>query len=233
MIIRVLFLLLVAVTVSNAQFLGPRISTQQTEHDFGEITSGEKVTHYFVLSNTGDDNLVIKSVHASCGCTAAKPEKDRLSPGETTKLKVEFNSTGRKGHQVKTITVETNDTQKPQLTLKITGDVVQADGRQPVIYFPETQHDFGKLKEGKVAEYTFNIVNKGNSVLEIKDVRTSCGCTAALLSSKRIEPGREGTLKVELDTKNRSGKMSRTITITSNDQKEPKKVLTILAEIDK
>jgi hypothetical protein len=239
MIKRILFLIVVSLSVSYPQFLGPRISTQQVEHDFGEIPAGKTVTHYFILSNTGDDNLLIKNVHASCGCTAAKPEKDKLAPGETTKLRVQFNSAGRKGHQVKTITVQTNDPKNPELKLKITGDVmtdngkVSGTGNAPVIYFPQTEHNFGKVKEGKIAEYTFKFANKGESLLEIKDVHTSCGCTAALLSSKKLEPGKEGTLKVELDTKNRKGKLSRTITIVSNDVKEPSKVLTILADIEK
>lgn len=232
MIARIAILFLALCNLTLAQFLGPRISVQQTEHDFGEIISGEKVTHYFVLSNTGDDNLVIKSVHASCGCTAAKPEKDKLSPGEATKLKVVFNSAGRKGRQHKTITVVTNDPQNPELKLKINGEVVEANGGKAELFLPETEHNFGKVKEGKVTEYTFKLANKGSSTLQIKDVRTSCGCTAALLSSKSIAPGEEGTLKVELDTKNRHGQMSRTITITSNDQKEPKKVLTIHADIE-
>ena len=103
----------------------------------------------------------------------------------------------------------------------------------PVLYFSETKHDFGKVKEGNVVEYTFKFHNKGNETLTIKDVRTSCGCTAALVSSEKLEPGIEGTLKVELDTKNRSGKMSRTITIQSNDPKDPTKVLTVYADIEK
>jgi len=44
-------------------------------------------------------------------------------------------------------------------------------------------------------------------------------------------PGQEGTIQVELDTKNRSGKMSRTITVRSNDPKDPAKILTIYADI--
>ncbi|MDH3268449.1 MAG: DUF1573 domain-containing protein, partial [Ignavibacteria bacterium] len=81
--------------------------------------------------------------------------------------------------------------------------------------------------------HTFNFANKGSSVLSIKDIKTSCGCTAALLSQDNLAPGQEGTIKVELDTKNRSGKMSRTVTINSNDPKDPAKVLTIYADIVK
>ncbi len=74
---------------------------------------------------------------------------------------------------------------------------------------------------------------KGKGSLEIKDIKTSCGCTAALVSSKNIEPGKSGTLKVELDTKNRTGRMSRTISVRTNDPDQPDKVLTIYADVVK
>jgi hypothetical protein len=237
MIKKSLLLFLFSLSLTYAQFIGPRVSTQQTEHNFGDIEAGDVVTHYFIITNTGDDNLLIKHVHATCGCTVAKPEKDALAPGESTKLKVEFNSLGRRGAQEKTVSVNTNDPKKPDLKLKITGNIVPSKSAaaiaSPVLYVPKTDHNFGKVKEGKVVEHTFKFTNKGNAILDIKNVRTSCGCTAALLSSNQVAPGEEGTLKVELDTKNRLGKLSRTVTILSNDSNEPSKVLTIQADIEK
>ena len=67
--------------------------------------------------------------------------------------------------------------------------------------------------------------------MKIKDVKTSCGCTAALVSSKLVEPGDKGTLKVELDTSNIKGKMTRTVSVNSNDPKDPVKVLTVYAQV--
>jgi uncharacterized cupredoxin-like copper-binding protein len=236
MIRKSVLLFLFSVSYAFAQFLGPRISTQQIEHNFGDIESGKIVTHYFVLANTGDDNLTLNRVHASCGCTVVKPDKETLAPGESTKLKVDFNSTGRRGQQEKTVYVNTNDPKKPELKLKIKANVISTKATAsaaPVLHVPKIDHNFGKVKEGKIVEHTFKFTNRGNAPLNIKDVRTSCGCTAALLSNKQIEPGKEGTLKVELDTKNRLGKLSRTITIVSNDVNEPNKILTIHADIEK
>jgi hypothetical protein len=62
-----------------SQVVGPKISTQQASYDFGSIPAGEKVSHDFIIYNTGDDTLVINDVRASCGCTAAKPEKNNYS----------------------------------------------------------------------------------------------------------------------------------------------------------
>jgi uncharacterized cupredoxin-like copper-binding protein len=217
-----------------AQLLQPKLVLQQKNYDFGDIKQGETVSHAFVLSNSGGDLLKITNIQASCGCTAATPDKSELAPGESTNLVVKFNSTGRRGKQTKTVRIYSNDPQNPEMVLTISCNIVIADaGNTPVIYFPETQHDFGKVNEGAKLDYTFRFINKGSTDLLIKDVKSSCGCTAALLSSSNLKPGQEGTIKVEFDTKNRAGKNSKTITVQSNDPDNPAKVLTIYADIVK
>jgi hypothetical protein len=230
-------LLLIFVSLSSlsiAQLMGPKLVAQQDEHDFGDIKQGEKVSHVFVLTNSGGDLLTITNVKASCGCTAALPEKNELAPGESTNLNVTFNSAGRLGKQKKIIRIESSDPDNPQIIVTIKGNVVLSHAENstyPILNFSQTQHDFGKVKEGKVVEYTFNFGNSGNSTLKIKDIKTSCGCTAALVSSEVLKPGEQGTLKVELDTSNRKGKMSRTITINTNDPEDPNKILTVYADV--
>ena len=232
---NLLFVFFLISSLSFAQLMQPKLVLQQNSFEFGDIKQGETVSHTFVLTNSGGDLLKIANVQASCGCTAAVPEKSELAPGESTNLTVKFNSTGRQGAQKKTVKIFTNDPQAPEMTVTITGNVVAGDqsGAVPTIYFPESQHDFGKVSEGEKVNYTFRFVNKGTSELIIKDVKSSCGCTAALLNSSNIKPGQEGTLKVEFDTKNRSGKNSKTVTVQSNDLKDPTKVLTIYADIVK
>jgi uncharacterized cupredoxin-like copper-binding protein len=237
--IKQFFILVMLVSaVSFAQMMPPKAASQQMEYDFGQVPRGEHVKYDFVVTNVGGDLLKIDKVRASCGCTAAKPEKTGLAPGESTNINVDFNSTGRSGRQTKYITVKTNDPNSPEIRFKLTGVVVDPGrgsnvGDSPKLFFKDTQHDFGKVKEGDVVDYTFTFENKGTKALNIKDIKTSCGCTAALVSSKKIEPGKEGTLKVKLDTKNRIGKMSRRVTIYSNDPSNPNMVLTIFANVEK
>jgi hypothetical protein len=236
--IRNLFILFASLSfIACAQVVGPKASSQQMEYDFGNIELGKVVTHNFILVNNGGDSLKILDVHASCGCTAAKPDKNDLAPGESTNIKVEFNSAGKSGKQEKYVYVKTNDSSTPELKFKFTGNVldmsnVNDKAKAPKLYFAETQHDFGSVNSGQVVDYTFKFKNTGKSTLEIKDIKTSCGCTAAIASSKKLESGQEGTLRVELDTKDREGKMSRNVTIQSNDPEEPDKVLIIFADVN-
>ncbi len=219
------------------QLMPPKVGVQLLSHDFGNINQGEVVSHSFVISNNGGDLLKIKDVKAACGCTAAKPDKSELGPGESTNIVVTFNSKGRKGPQTKTVTVSTNDSEKPQVTLTIKCNIlvneVSENKAGAKIFFPETQHDFGKVSEGKKVEYTFKFENKGTESLIIKDVKTSCGCTAAVVSNSTIKPGQVGSIKVDFDTKSRQGRNSKSITVVSNDTNEPNKVLTIYADVQK
>jgi len=238
MIKKVLSLSIISLTLSFAQLIGPKATVQLTDYDFGNIEQGKIVNHNYMITNIGGDLLKITDVRASCGCTAAKPEKSDLKPGESTQIIVSFNSTGRLGAQQKYVYVVTNDPTNQEIKLKISGNVLAPGsslsvGKLPKIYFLETQFDFGVVKEGDVVSHTFKFVNKGKATLDINDIKTSCGCTAALVSNKKIEPGKNGTIKVDLDTKNRQGRMSRTITVSSNDPEEPNKVITIYAEVNK
>lgn len=237
MIRKISMIFLLATAIALPQMVGPKAVVKNLEYDFGNINQNDIVKHSFTITNTGDDVLKISDIRASCGCTAATPDKNELKPGESTQLLVTFNSKGRKGPQTKTVNLKTNDQNNPNLTLMIKCNIiVKEDDKNKAgaqIYFPETEHDFGKVKEGEVVKYEFKFENKGTQPLVIKNVKTSCGCTAAVTSEKDVQPGQSGTIKVDFDTKNRMGKASKTITVVSNDFNEPSKVLTIYADIQK
>jgi len=80
----------------------------EAEYDFGTIKQGKKVMHVFTFKNTGKNDLVISRALGSCGCTVPEYPKQPISPGKTAKIKVFFNSTGKKGAQQKTVSVYAN-----------------------------------------------------------------------------------------------------------------------------
>lgn len=84
----------------------------ETKHSFGTITEGDKVTHAFKFKNTGSNPLVISNAVASCGCTVPSYPKEPVPPGGEGELVVEFNSSGREGHQQKNVLVYSNGQQE-------------------------------------------------------------------------------------------------------------------------
>jgi hypothetical protein len=229
--------MIILTSCSFAQKQGPKITSSNPNFDFGEILEGQIVTHTFEIQNVGGEDLKIENVQASCGCTAAQPSKKVLKPGEKTTIRVEFDSSNRMGAQHKAVYVSTNDIINPQFQLSFTAIVVDKltspPKDSPKLVFSSYQYDFGQVEEGKIYDAKIGFKNGGKGILEIKDVKTSCGCTAVLLSSKKLKPGESGSLKIELDTANREGKLVRTITLNSNDPTNQNQTITIIANIKK
>ncbi len=101
----------------------PVIEFTRTEYDFGRLIQGEKATYSFRYKNTGNSDLVLTKVSASCGCTASNYSRAPLKPGEEGKIDVVFDSNGLRGIQNKTVTVLTNTT--PSTTvLRVKAQVV-------------------------------------------------------------------------------------------------------------
>ncbi len=101
----------------------PVTTIEEKNWNFGEIKQGDVVKHEFKVKNTGKSQLIIRKVKASCGCTAIRPNKTVLAPGETTLVAAEFNSKGKAGRQTKTVRIVTNDPKTTTHTLMITGNV--------------------------------------------------------------------------------------------------------------
>ncbi len=97
---------------------------EKTEHDFGKIIEGEKLTYGFKFKNVGNSDLIITAANASCGCTVPEYPKKPISPGEEGIIKIMFNSRSRKGMQNKTITIIAN-TQPSTVVLRIKAMVVK------------------------------------------------------------------------------------------------------------
>jgi hypothetical protein len=102
----------------------PAIRFDKYEYDFGRIYDGERVKCHFKFENTGNGDLIISNAKGSCGCTVPDYPKTPIKPGEGGSIAVEFNSSGRRGQQVKSITVLTN-AQPASVVLTVKAMVVE------------------------------------------------------------------------------------------------------------
>lgn len=102
---------------------GPRIVVDKTLFDFGDIDNDKTVTHTFIISNPGTEELEILSVYTDCGCTSTRYSTEPMTPEATSTIAVSFNPVGRpSGFFSKIIRVKTNASPKP-LRLYIKGEI--------------------------------------------------------------------------------------------------------------
>lgn len=85
------------------------------------------------------------------------------------------------------------------------------------ITFEKTELDFGELESGKVADLEFKFKNTGDETLIIKNISSSCGCTVTKVEKKEYKAGEEGTVPVKFFSRGYNGKITKTITVSTND----------------
>ena len=94
-------------------------------------------------------------------------------------------------------------------------EAVKMDG--PVITFDKKTHDFGDIAPGDKVEHTFYFTNTGNEPLIITNVQVTCGCTTPKgWPREPIPPSGKGEITVGFDSRGKSGRQNKTVTIISN-----------------
>jgi hypothetical protein len=101
----------------------------------------------------------------------------------------------------------------------------------PVVGFNTIEYDFGDMKQGEKKDYTFNITNTGKSDLIIRNVRSSCGCTAVAPSKKVIAAGETAPIKVTFDSRGKRGRQSKSVTVITNDPKNSTSTLRVSCNV--
>lgn len=87
---------------------GPKIKFENTSFNFGTVIQGEKLTHTFTFTNSGNSPLIISSASASCGCTTSTPPRAPIRPGENGKIDVTFDSKTKIGDVENKVRVASN-----------------------------------------------------------------------------------------------------------------------------
>jgi hypothetical protein len=84
---------------------------------------GDPVKYTYYFTNTGNTLLELTDVHPSCGCTTAGEWTKKVEPGGTGSIPIQLNTSHFDGQVIKTVTVTSNDKQKPTHILQLRGTI--------------------------------------------------------------------------------------------------------------
>jgi len=243
-----LLLCIVMFLSALALYSQPAIQFENTTFDFGTIKEeGGKVIGRFEFTNTGDQDLLISSVKASCGCTATEYTKTPVPPGQRGFIDAAYNPHNRPGPFNKNIRVSTNepkfmeDENAPAYQIYIKGSV---EKRAP------SKHELAGYKSGNG-----DVRIKNNSVnIELLSTETKTFAIQVMNFSenniatfepknlpnfitmdvvKTINPGQEIEINFKYDALKRGeiGSYKDIITIHTQDPADPNLTLFIDATI--
>ncbi len=90
------------------------------------------------------------------------------------------------------------------------------------LQFIEKIHDFGEIIEADgAAVYEFTFTNNSARPVKIVTVQASCGCTTPGWSNQPIAIGKTGFIKTSFDPKGRPGYFNKTLTVTTDLDRNP------------
>ncbi len=115
--------LLVAHNARSDGLAGPRVGIGAKSHDFGEVDPNSTLKHSFDIRNDGGETLEIKRVRIDCACGRVQAESDRIAPGETGLINLEYDTPSDAGPFTANILIETNDPARRFVKFQITGTV--------------------------------------------------------------------------------------------------------------
>jgi hypothetical protein len=343
----------------DAQQAQSKMQLAETEHDFGKFKEeAGRQTYDFIVTNTGNDPLVIQNIVASCGCTTPDWTRSPIPSGGKGKITAIYDPKDRPGPFNKTLSVYSNSkpevvvltikgeviphektveelftfpvgsvrfesnhlaftnikkTEKkirvmqlinnsdkdakvefinlpPHLSIKTTpeilkpgqkgmiegtfdatkhtgwgnvsdmvkvkvNDVVQENvyyyvsanlvedfssltkeqiENAPVFQIPSTTFELGKIKGSTQNDVEFKFKNAGKSDLIIRQIRSTCGCTAVQQGNQGvgIKPGESSSIKATFNSGGYSGKVTKAIYVYTNDPKNSEIVLMLNADVE-
>lgn len=202
----ILLLLLFFAFSLQAQQVGPNISFDELEHDFGQIQENKGVVKYtFEFTNTGNQPLILNNVRASCGCTTPSYSREPVLPGARGNVQVAFNPNGRSGPFIKQVTI-TSNANDPTVILRIKGNIIEGEKtieeiyrykmgdirlKRRNIYIPQIEPD--EVKSADV-----EIINVSDKPVSVSFNNVPSYITMETVPAK-LAPGAKGVLKATFD----------------------------------
>jgi hypothetical protein len=118
-------LLLLAAMMGGFAEAAPRIHCENPVYQFGSVEAASTVETTFTIHNTGDEPLEVTKFRNCCG-VASELNSMHIPPGSNVTLMVHFALEGRRGPQLKTIYLISNDPVESFYKIRLMGRAVTA-----------------------------------------------------------------------------------------------------------
>jgi len=173
---------------------------EQTAVELHPAPGDKEAVGHFKYQNTGSQPVRFKSVHTSCGCTAAQSQKEEVPPGEKGEITATFKIGDRTGTQVKSVTVQTDDPVNATTVLTLKAVIPQELEINPTFVF------WGQGEALKPK----SIVVRASKDFPVKQLRVT---SSSPDFQTKVEQTGNGQFKIDIQPRDTSWNMAATLTI--------------------
>lgn len=212
------------------------LAVETARLNIGSVTSEDRKSTKLAVKNEGAKPMTFQSDVQSHPSLSLVLDQKVLQPNEEGSLTIVFNGEKAKEHGMPSAfserfifkvnegkSVETKEIRVSGVyEAKMTDEEL---ANAPNIKFDEEEFNAEEIIEGQVLKHKYYFANTGKTDLKIQSVKASCGCTATKPDAEVIKPGERSFITAEFNSRGRSGKQHKSITVITNDPDDSRKVL--------
>lgn len=189
--IKLLFLLILFSPAFLLAQKGPKFEVEGGETiNTGSHLRNKEVKFDIKFKNSGDEDLKILSVSATCGCSSALASNQDLKPGEEGMINFTFNGIGM-GPVTKSIVVSTNEKENNSHTISLTMNMVD-----PVTLSPSSIVTQGKV--GEEINQTATMIDGLDKPITINEVVSNSPAVKVSSDKTEIAKGETATINISI-----------------------------------
>jgi len=210
--------------------------------NFGKITTEKPITKSFDVYNDSEEDITFLDDVEAPDFIQVKVDPKTLAPKKLGKIIVTYDPTveNKLGFVSSLVVLKTAEPENNVKDFRAVASVeeffppmtAEQLAQAPKLSFENPVHDFGSIKQGDQVSTEFVFTNTGKSILNIREIKASCGCTIGNLEKNDIAPGDTGSIKVSFNSRGRRGIQQKSISIFSNDPANPTQRITIKARVE-
>ena len=206
----------------------------------GSLLNNATKTEELDFVNTSDKSVTL-GVHRSPDYVTISFDPEVIEPGEKGKMLLTYDANKKAafGYVSDRIYLLINDEKENTYSIGVSAtlkeDFSQLTEEElanaPVATFDNKVFDFGKITQGDKVKHDFKLTNDGKTDLLIRNVKTSCGCTA-VKNENIVKPGETTNLSIEFNSRGKRNRQNKSITVITNDPKNSTTVLRIMGTVE-
>ena len=220
---------------------GVRFESQQLA--FTNVKKNEKKIRVMQLVNTSAVPVKVEFDGLPAHLTL-KANPETLKPGQKGLVEGTYDATKNPGwgNVSDMVKVKINGVPQENLFYYVSANLVEDFSslskediaNAPVFKVAATTVDLGKIKGSTQNDVVFNFTNSGKNDLIIRNIRSTCGCTAVQQGNQGvgIKAGESSTIKATFNSGGYNGKVTKAIYVYTNDPKNSEVVLMLNAEVE-
>ncbi len=230
--------------VTDKNFSKPmgNMAFQSSSFNMGKVfLKDEYMVKDFSWKNTGETPIEI-SKEVSPNFIIVELTPAQVAPGEVGQIRLSYNGAKKNqyGFQSDNIELHTNDKESPVKSISVFATLEEYFpestpeelGKAPRLLITEKTFDFGRIKQANSATKTITISNTGKKPLQIRSVQSNCTCTKTAAAADMIKPGGSAAIKITFQPEERKGTQQKSITVYSNDPRNPVQRITFSAYVE-